>query len=202
LHGIGQFGMPDSLLTTPPWDLTPEDRSVYEQYPVIGATLLSEVQGAEPITDLIEAHAENYDGSGFPAGKSGEDIPLGARIVRIADGFDTFCMYGARERVEEEVRQHLVKQRGKAYDPSLVGLAIAYANEHQGGPAGENVKTKRRMELEVGDVLAEKVFDPQGRFLAREGAELSDKMLERLQKLLGDQMVKVYASQEAAESTP
>lgn len=196
LHEIGQFGMPDDIRTTPPWRLPAEARSQYQRYPVIGATILSEIGGAEPIAVLVENHAENYDGTGFPAGKRGEDIPLGSRIIRLADGYDTFLMFASGDETVERLKEHLSDQRGSAYDPTLYKHAMEYLHETAKREA-EEIESIPATQLRSGHVLAENIYDNEGRFLVRKGLPLPETMLPRLSVLLGNDIVKVYVDTES-----
>jgi len=194
LHDIGQFGMPDEVHTKPPWALTPEQFKAYEKYPIISAALLSEVPGTEKVVKLIEAHAENFDGTGFPAHRRGEAIPVGARIIRIADGCDTFLMHAGDQKSMEAVRDHLRSQKGKAYDPDLVDVTFAYLSRRAHTEKDEKSLIIEATELRSGQIVAENVYDADGQFLVREGAALTLNMIPRLKALLGRQKVKVKAS--------
>ncbi|MFO7776193.1 MAG: HD domain-containing phosphohydrolase [Candidatus Hydrogenedentota bacterium] len=200
LHDIGQFGMPDTVRRQPPHSLSPDERAVFHSYPSIGAALLSEVTGAEAVVELIETHAENYDGSGFPQGLRGERIPLGARIIRIADGFDTFMLF--EENASEpwnNARHHLTTHKDVYYDPGLVDLALQFSSELEDEAKADNVKEIPSSELLIGQVLAQNVYDHNGRFLARQGAEISASMLPRLQRLAHNQSIKIFAKTQPKE---
>jgi response regulator RpfG family c-di-GMP phosphodiesterase len=192
LHDVGQFGMPDAIRTKAPWMLSDKERKVFQSYPVIGAMLLSEVRGAEHVAELVEAHAENFDGTGFPKGLRGAKIPLGSRIIRIADGCDTHLMFGHHEHMLEEIRKHLLAGASHAYDPELIDIAISCARQAFVGPAEEEVIELAVQDAYPGLILAGNIYDEEGRFLAREGAELSASMLTRLRWLVGDQPIKVH----------
>ncbi|MCL4218394.1 MAG: response regulator, partial [Candidatus Hydrogenedentes bacterium] len=73
LHDLGQFGLSDAIRAKPVWQLTGEERAGFEKYPLLGATLLSEIRGASRVVEYVEGHAENFDGTGFPHGISGHD---------------------------------------------------------------------------------------------------------------------------------
>ncbi len=87
LHDIGKIGQPDSILRKP-GPLTPEERAFMEQHPAVGARIVAAVRALGPIGPIIEAHHERFDGKGYPNGLHGETIPLEARIISVADGFD------------------------------------------------------------------------------------------------------------------
>lgn len=192
MHDIGQFGMADEVRMKSPEDLHENERESFHHYPVIGAALLSEVKGAEAAAELVEYHAENYNGTGFPHQLKGDDIPLGARIIRVADGQDNYFRFSGVERNQENAREHLHKQQGKHYDPHLVHLAVEGLTEFFGATEEENIVTAKINSVPPGAVLAENVYDKRGQFLAREGVNLSESMLHRLRQLIADETVRVY----------
>lgn len=200
LHDIGQFGMPDAIRTRPPWSLTAEERTVYQRYPILGAILLGEIPSAVRVVEFIENHAERYDGSGFPFQKEGEQIPLGARIIGMCDGLDTFCMFvPSGSEGSKASREHLREQSGVAYDPDLIAYAFEYLNHLSSQPRQEKrqARTLRVQELEPGMMLAEDVYDTNGRFLMREGATITAGAIRRFSLLMSTQVLKVYPSDSA-----
>ncbi len=197
LHDIGQFGMPDAVRRKPPWLLSPEEREIYVHYPSIGAALLSEVPGAEEVVEIIEAHTEHYDGTGFPQRLQKEAIPLSARIIRLADGFDTHLSYGEEEDPWRSARQHILTNKGSIYDPRLTDRALRFLGDLQQRVSDDNIETISSLELTVGQVLAQNIYDEDGRFLVRKGAAVSVSMLSRLQRLTAAQDIQVYKRQDA-----
>jgi putative nucleotidyltransferase with HDIG domain len=87
LHDIGKFAFPDRILLAD-GGLTEEDYAIVHQHPVQGAELVSRVQGLEEIASIIRAHHERIDGSGYPGGLRGEEIPALARMISVADVYD------------------------------------------------------------------------------------------------------------------
>lgn len=194
LHEIGQFGMPDNVRNKPQWALEGEDLDHFQTYPIVGAALLSEVRGGEMAAEIIEAHCENYDGTGFPKGLRGREIPLAARILRLADGCDSIRMFLTQEDVVEVLREHARSEEGKAYDPALVKLALALLPRMYQPERVEDIREIELSEAVPGMVLAENLYDRHGQFLARRGAKISQLMLTRLRHLLHGQ--KVYVRSE------
>jgi hypothetical protein len=86
LHDVGKIGISERILLKP-GRLTPEERSVIELHPRIGHRLVEQVPGMEEIAPVVLHHHERWDGEGYPARLRGEDIPLGARLVGVADAF-------------------------------------------------------------------------------------------------------------------
>lgn len=192
LHDIGQFGMPDSVRTKPPWHLSPDERGVYRRYPQIGAALISEMPGAAKIAEIIEQHAENYDGTGFPWALTAEETSILSRIVRIADGTDTFMSHARGVDLLQQVQDHLRTQRGKAYDPELTPHATKYLTEYLRANEERKPIQLRSDALRPGLVLAENLYDEDGHYLARKGALLTPPMISLLRKLINNQSVAVY----------
>ena len=87
LHDVGKIGIPDSILTKP-GPLSPEERELIAQHPQIGANIVSHVSCMRREVPFIKHHHENWDGSGYPAGLKSTAIPIGARVLRVADSFD------------------------------------------------------------------------------------------------------------------
>lgn len=87
LHDLGKIGISDLVLQKP-GRLTPEENELIRQHPVIGKRILENVQGLEAYLGIVELHHENLDGTGYPHGLKGEETPLLARIVKVADAYD------------------------------------------------------------------------------------------------------------------
>jgi len=88
LHDIGKIGIADSILTKP-GPLTPDEWNVVCRHPLIGANMLNEVPFLGEARNMVLNHHERYDGRGYPHGVRGEAIPIGARLLAVADAFDT-----------------------------------------------------------------------------------------------------------------
>jgi diguanylate cyclase (GGDEF)-like protein/putative nucleotidyltransferase with HDIG domain len=121
LHDVGKIGIPDHVLTKP-GSLTAEEFELIKQHPIIGANIVSQISFMRREVPVIQHHHENWDGTGYPAGLSGQAIPLGARVLRVADSFDT--MLSARSykkpfNVAAAITE-VVKGKGTLYDPRVV----------------------------------------------------------------------------------
>ncbi|MFC1981231.1 HD-GYP domain-containing protein [Chloroflexota bacterium] len=88
LHDIGKIGIADTILTKP-GALNPREMELVRRHPVIGANMLKEVAFLQKARRLVLRHHERYDGKGYPDGLKGEVIPIGARLLAVADAFDT-----------------------------------------------------------------------------------------------------------------
>jgi HD-GYP domain-containing protein (c-di-GMP phosphodiesterase class II) len=87
LHDIGKIGIADTVLQKP-GRLTEEEFALIKQHPEIGRRILEGVQGFAPYLAAVELHHENWDGTGYPRGQSGEQTPLAARIIHVSDAYD------------------------------------------------------------------------------------------------------------------
>ncbi|MFZ5448034.1 MAG: GAF domain-containing protein [Thermodesulfobacteriota bacterium] len=125
LHDIGKIAVPDSILRkTGP--LTPDEWSIMRQHPFYAYELLSPITYLRPALDIPFCHHERWDGSGYPRGLRGEDIPLGARIFAIADVWDALCSDRPYRRSWPHtlILDYLKDQAGKLFDPHIVEVFI------------------------------------------------------------------------------
>jgi putative nucleotidyltransferase with HDIG domain len=126
LHDIGKIMLDPSALKEEAYE-TEQGLLVMQQHPALGVELLRPVTVWEDVLPVIHAHHERWDGAGYPAGLAGEDIPLGARIVAVAEAFDTMTRevsYGVR-RTPEAALAELEACAGTQFDPRLVRLFVA-----------------------------------------------------------------------------
>lgn len=130
LHDIGKIGIPDSLLLKP-GRLTKEELAVVRKHPEYGWAILRSVPGFERASLLVLHHHEHLDGSGYPAGLVGDEIPQGARIVSVVDAFD--AMISSRNYRKglpfEEAIGRLRANAGTQFDPRIVDHFINLATK-------------------------------------------------------------------------
>jgi diguanylate cyclase (GGDEF)-like protein len=129
LHDVGKASIPDSVLREPA-DLGPDERAAMERHPVVAGDLLAGVDGLEPIAPWVRHSHEHVDGSGYPDRLRGDRIPLGARILRVADEFDqlTDARRADRALSHEAALEELRRASGTTLDAAAVeALARAVA---------------------------------------------------------------------------
>ena len=120
LHDLGKLAIPEEILRKP-GPLTEPERIVLERHPQIGFRMLESL-GVDPVADWVLHHHERWDGSGYPDGVSGERIPLGARIIFVADAYDAMIserVYRRRVSPEEAIAE-LDRCAGTQFDPRVV----------------------------------------------------------------------------------
>jgi ribonuclease P protein subunit RPR2 len=121
LHDVGKLAIPDAILYKP-GQLTEEERALMARHPVIGAEIVGEIEFLAEAARVVRSHHERWDGSGYPDGLAGEEIPLAARIFAVADVLDALTtdrpyrpaipLHQAREMITSEAGTH--------FDPQVI----------------------------------------------------------------------------------
>ena len=146
IHDLGKVGSQDGSLKKP-GELSAEERQEIEQHAAIGAEIVSRLEAYKQSVDTIRHHHERWDGTGYPDGLQGEHIPLGARIIAVADAFDAMTsdrVYRPALPVDVALAE-LAKGRGTQFDPQIVDLfQSAYQNR------GVNAAPQSSPEVESG----------------------------------------------------
>ena len=125
LHDLGKLAIPEEILRKPA-SLTDAERLVLERHPQIGYRMLESL-GVDPIADWVLHHHERWDGSGYPDGLAGDRIPLGARIIFVADAFDAMTsdrLYRPALSVDNAVAE-MERCAGTQFDPDVVNAFLA-----------------------------------------------------------------------------
>lgn len=125
LHDIGKMGIPDSILLKPDV-LTETEWAVMRQHPTYAYELLSPIAHLHPALDIPYCHHEKWDGSGYPRGLKGEEIPLAARLFTVVDVWDALRSDRPYRPAwpEDKVRAYIRAQAGKHFDPKTVDLFL------------------------------------------------------------------------------
>jgi diguanylate cyclase (GGDEF)-like protein len=124
LHDLGKLAIPEEILRKP-GPLTDPERLVLERHPQIGYRMLESL-GVTPVAEWVLHHHERWDGTGYPDGLHGEDIPLGARIIFVADAFDAMTndrVYRSKLSVEAALEE-LEACAGTQFDPEAVSALV------------------------------------------------------------------------------
>jgi len=121
LHDIGKIGVPDNILRKP-GKLTAEEITVIRQHPIIGDRILAPIAQLQKARAVVLGHHERFDGTGYPYGLAGDEIPISARIVTVADAFDAVTETRIYHAGESPVRalEELQRGRGTHFDPTVV----------------------------------------------------------------------------------
>jgi PAS domain S-box-containing protein/putative nucleotidyltransferase with HDIG domain len=138
LHDIGKMGIPDSILQKP-GPLSAEEWEIMRRHPQFAYEMLSPIRYLRPALDIPYCHHERWDGSGYPQGLKGEEIPLAARLFAVVDVFDALTSNRPYRPAwpRAEAIAYLRQQAGKLFDPQIVAafLKIIQAEGEQASPA-------------------------------------------------------------------
>jgi diguanylate cyclase (GGDEF)-like protein/putative nucleotidyltransferase with HDIG domain len=121
LHDIGKLAVPEHIISKP-GKLTKEEFEKMKIHPIVGAEILERVQFPYPVVPIVRSHHEKWDGSGYPQGLKGEQIPIGARILAAVDCLDALASDRQYRRALplDQAMAEVVSEAGKAFDPRVV----------------------------------------------------------------------------------
>lgn len=183
VHEIGMLSLSDAALDAPSRSLTGADLEEYLRHPVRGADLLATVEPLREAAELVRAHHERFDGTGFPKGRRGTEIALGARILAVADEYDELVTGTLMRPPMSTINAmtYLREGSGKRYDPAVVdAYAALYDQADAAAPARELVLRCAR--LEPGMVLARDIVAPDGKLLLVSDYALDAELIDGLVK--------------------
>jgi len=130
LHDIGKIGIPDSILLKP-GRLTDEEYEIIKKHPVIGSNIIGHFGMWTDEQSIIRHHHERFDGKGYPDGLKGEEIPLLARILAVADVYDALTTDRSyRRKMPEHVAVKIIRENaGSQFDPKIVNIFLKLQKE-------------------------------------------------------------------------
>jgi putative nucleotidyltransferase with HDIG domain len=169
LHDIGKVGMPDRLLERPFNALSASEKQEVMRHPVKGQQLLAGIPQLGEVRHIIRHHHECMDGSGYPDQLGGLMIPMGARILAVANDFEELQsgVLALQQHSVTEALEYIVKQRGKRYDPPVVDALTAIHTE-SATRAGPGISVTP-LELKPGMVLMRDLLHADGSVLLPRG---------------------------------
>lgn len=132
LYDIGRIGIPDSILNKPT-RLTEEEYAVIKEHTIIGAEILKNITLIDHVKEVARSHHERYDGKGYPDGLKGEEIPLYARIIAIADSYDAMKSRKIYRNplADEIIYNEILQSRGKQFDPDIADVFLKLLDENR-----------------------------------------------------------------------
>jgi adenylate cyclase len=183
LHAIGKLGLPDELIRTPLDRLSGEQTKQYMLHALKGQNVLMPLESLAGAGRIIRHQYERYDGRGTPAALSGEEIPLGARILAVVRDFEALRSGAVADaRVpDERVVSVLVSQRGHRYDPQVVDHFVALLSE-PGALQPHGTRLVSSQELAPGQRLAEDLITPEGVLLLTKDSVITPHYVAQIRK--------------------
>jgi len=131
LHDLGKIGIEDNILSKDS-ALTTDEWKQIKRHPLTGAQILEPLTFLDGVIDLVRQHHEHYDGSGYPDGRRGEEILLGARIIHLADAYESMRSarsYRKTPLSKEEAVLEIKRNAGKQFDPRIVEAFLKAVNK-------------------------------------------------------------------------
>jgi putative nucleotidyltransferase with HDIG domain len=130
LHDVGKIGIPENVLTKA-GPLSDFEWTMMRMHPILGANIVKSIKVFDAMAPVIFYHQEKYDGSGYPFGLKGNDIPLGSRILAVADAYEAMTSHRVYRLAlgPEKARQELFRSRGTHFDPQVVEAFLLVAEE-------------------------------------------------------------------------
>jgi HD-GYP domain-containing protein (c-di-GMP phosphodiesterase class II) len=127
LHDVGKIHEMYAPILSKPDKLTPDEWAIMQTHPIRSAELVATVSNLRDLVGPLRHHHENWDGSGYPDGLSGDDIPLESRIIMFADTIDAMTTDRPyrQARGEADVRSEFIRQRGRQFDPQICDRLLA-----------------------------------------------------------------------------
>jgi HD-GYP domain-containing protein (c-di-GMP phosphodiesterase class II) len=121
LHDIGKIGVEDRILMKPQ-RLEQDEQELMRRHPIYGASILEPSAALRPLVPIVLYHHENFDGSGYPEGLKGEEIPLGSRIIIVADAYEAMTSDRIYRKSigHDRAMEQLTKYKGIQFDPKIV----------------------------------------------------------------------------------
>ncbi|HUG05748.1 MAG TPA: HD-GYP domain-containing protein, partial [Candidatus Limnocylindria bacterium] len=125
LHDIGKIGVEDRILMKPA-RLDPDEQELMRRHPIYGASILEPSAALRPLVPIVLSHHENFDGSGYPQGLKGEEIPLGSRILLVADTYEAMTSDRIYRKApgHERAMEQLHRYKGTQFDPAIVRALV------------------------------------------------------------------------------
>ena len=181
IHDIGHIGLSDTILAKPVSKMSPEESSRYRLHPIFGEQALMGLDDMQAVAALIRSHHERHDGRGFPDGLQGENIPLGARILAIADAYEDLLTghFVSSPLSSSEARTLLTRGKGTQFDPAVVDAFLNLFAKPSPPPPHRPLKL-RTDELKPGMVLAHDFLSPEGVLLLAAEHVLTAELIARI----------------------
>ena len=192
LHDVGKIGVPREIINKP-GRLTDEEFAKIKEHTTMGYDILKTITELPGLATGARWHHERFNGTGYPDGKSGEDIPLAARIICVADCYDAMTSNRSYSKIREqsEVRNELLRCKGSQFDPVIADAMVSlmdadgdYLMNEQGYKDSAVAKyvtellnrTLRMGSLEEGNAAEDAIYDDTGDSFEGAGDEASDEI--------------------------
>jgi response regulator RpfG family c-di-GMP phosphodiesterase len=181
LHDIGKIGMPDALLAKSVNQMNTEELILFKKHPIKGELALMALDSLRSAARLLRSHHERYDGQGYPDGLSATDIPLGARILAVANDYDGLQIgsFSAQRLTSIEALAFIQQSRGKRYDPQVLDAFVSL-NDSETADKAQKEWALGPNALRPGMVLSRDLVSREGALLLAADSLLDDSLIKQI----------------------
>ncbi|HEB84829.1 MAG TPA: HD domain-containing protein, partial [Bacteroidetes bacterium] len=183
LHDIGKVGIPQSLLQREERELSAAERKLVNSHPLIAQNQLSEIEAFKRVGVIIRQHHENWDGSGYPEGISGEAILLESRILSVCNQYDHIYSEGRAQRSPAFLAKYFRTNAGRLFDPKVCEEMLVFLREIQGEEESRRKVEVMPHELRPGMILVNSLKTGRGIFLLPEGQVLKESHIQSIKDI-------------------
>lgn len=205
LHDIGKLSLPDSILLKPISSIDGESRSSLMKHPEMAFDALKALPGIDEIACYIKHHHERFDGKGFPDGLAGTTIPLGARIIGLAEDFDELQRgwVAGRKLTEQEALRFVKGSVKKRYDPLIVAKMPAALEKMRAAPKPHEQLVSGGT-LTSGMVITRDLLSPEGHLLVAIDGVVTPAVIKHIQECEAHHKVlmKIYVHRDKYGKVP
>lgn len=205
LHDIGKLGLSDDILFMPVVELKGEPRVALMKHPMKAQAAFQGLAEMAHVSEIIRHHHERYDGQGFPDGLAGDSIPLGARILSVAEDYDELQLgwLAAKEFDEHQAQAFVVAAGGKRYDPKVIAV-LPVALEKLRAAEKAHEKILHGEDLYEGLVLSRDFVGPDGFMWLSKDQTVSRHFIDRVREgeLQHGMALKIYTVKTANSKKP
>ncbi len=181
LHDIGLLGVSDRILGKSEETMGSDELAEHRAHPARGEALMAGNEELRGIGLMIRHHHEEFDGSGYPDGLTGEAIPLGARLIHLASFIDNAYIPESGSDAKFQLTRKLAAGMGRRFDPALAGAANLALQEVLNAPSWQRLVVEKELlikDLKVGMVVSREFFDNHGILLVKRGTRINPGILE------------------------
>jgi response regulator RpfG family c-di-GMP phosphodiesterase len=182
IHEIGKLGIPEHVTRKKPTELTKEEIVLIHSHPVMGESVFEGLKEFEHVAKNIRHMRENVDGSGLPDHLVGEEIPLGARILAIAETFDTLYQRKGQHVPAEKLYEALLKKADVCFDARLVELYEDFVLTKYSGKTLEDRKSVLLEDLQEGMKISKSIRTLSNIMLVPKGTVLTTEIINKIKK--------------------